>query len=32
MLAILGDIADLYIYDFGIFIELSPDEEAESNA
>lgn len=25
--SILGDIADLYIYDFGIFIELSPDEE-----
>jgi hypothetical protein len=25
--SILGDINDLYIYDFGIFIELSPDEE-----
>ena len=25
--SILGDISDLYIYDFGIFIELSPDEE-----
>jgi len=25
--SILGDIADLYIYDFGIFIEMSPDEE-----
>jgi len=25
--SILEDIADLYIYDFGIFIELSPDEE-----
>ena len=25
--SILNDIADLYIYDFGIFIELSPDEE-----
>tara|TARA_R110000851_G_scaffold180555_2_gene328213 strand:+ start:1833 stop:4268 length:2436 start_codon:yes stop_codon:yes gene_type:complete len=24
---ILGEISDLYIYDFGIFIELSPDEE-----
>ena len=24
---ILNDINDLYIYDFGIFIELSPDEE-----
>jgi len=23
----LGDINDLYIYDFGIFIEMSPDEE-----
>jgi len=25
--AILGDISDLYIYDFGIFIEVAPDEE-----
>jgi hypothetical protein len=25
--SILGDISNLYIYDFGIFIELSPDEE-----
>ena len=25
--SILNDIADLYIYDFGIFIELAPDEE-----
>jgi len=25
--SILGDIADLYIYDFGIFIEVAPDEE-----
>jgi hypothetical protein len=25
--SILSDISDLYIYDFGIFIELSPDEE-----
>jgi hypothetical protein len=25
--SILNDINDLYIYDFGIFIELSPDEE-----
>ena len=24
---ILGDISELYIYDFGVFIELSPDEE-----
>ena len=28
--SILGDIADLYIYDFGIFIELSPDEEQKA--
>ncbi len=26
-LRILNDIKDLYIYDFGIFIEVSPDEE-----
>ena len=25
--SILGDINDLYIYDFGIFIEMAPDEE-----
>jgi hypothetical protein len=25
--SILGDINELYIYDFGIFIEMSPDEE-----
>lgn len=25
--SILGDISDLYVYDFGIFIEVSPDEE-----
>jgi hypothetical protein len=25
--AILGDIRDLYLHDFGIFIEVSPDEE-----
>ena len=25
--SILGEISDLYIYDFGIFIELAPDEE-----
>ena len=28
--SILGDIAELYIYDFGIFIELSPDEEQKA--
>lgn len=28
--SILNDIKDLYIYDFGIFIELSPDEEQKS--
>jgi hypothetical protein len=26
-LAILGEIKDLYLFDFGIFIDLSPDEE-----
>lgn len=26
-ISILNDISDLYIYDFGIFIEVSPDEE-----
>ena len=25
--SILGDISELYIYDFGIFIEVAPDEE-----
>ena len=25
--SILGEISDLYIYDFGIFIDVSPDEE-----
>ena len=28
--SILGDISDLYIYDFGIFIEMSPDEEQKA--
>ena len=28
--SILNDIKDLYIYDFGIFIEISPDEEQKS--
>ena len=28
--SILDDINDLYIYDFGIFIEISPDEEQKS--
>jgi hypothetical protein len=28
--SILNDIKDLYIYDFGIFIELSPDEEQKA--
>jgi hypothetical protein len=28
--SILSDISDLYIYDFGIFIELSPDEEQKA--
>jgi hypothetical protein len=28
--SILGDISDLYIYDFGIFIEVSPDEEEKA--
>ena len=27
---ILSEISDLYIYDFGIFIELSPDEEQQA--
>ena len=29
-LAILEDIKELYIYDFGIFIELAPDEEQKA--
>lgn len=28
--SILGSISDLYIYDFGIFIEVSPDEEQKA--
>jgi hypothetical protein len=28
--SILKDIADLYIYDFGIFIEVAPDEEQKA--
>ena len=28
--SILDDIKDLYIYDFGIFIEISPDEEQKA--
>jgi hypothetical protein len=28
--SILNDISDLYVYDFGIFIEISPDEEQRS--
>mgnify|MGYP003143582040 FL=1 len=28
--SILNDIVDLYIYDFGIFIEISPDEEEKA--
>ena len=28
--SILNDIKDLYIYDFGIFIEISPDEEQKA--
>jgi len=28
--SILNDISDLYIYDFGIFIEISPDEEQKA--
>ena len=29
-LAILEDIKELYIYDFGVFIELAPDEEQKA--
>tara|TARA_R100000541_G_scaffold2021_4_gene7461 strand:- start:25072 stop:27507 length:2436 start_codon:yes stop_codon:yes gene_type:complete len=28
--SILGEISELYIYDFGIFIEVSPDEEQKA--
>ena len=28
--SILGEIGDLYLYDFGIFIEVSPDEEEKA--
>ena len=28
--SILNDISDLYIYDFGIFVEVSPDEEQKA--
>ena len=28
--SILGDISELYIYDFGIFVEVSPDEEQKA--
>jgi len=28
--SILNDISDLYIYDFGIFIEITPDEEEKA--
>lgn len=28
--SILTDISDLYIYDFGVFIEISPDEEQKA--
>jgi len=28
--SILGEISNLYIYDFGVFIELSPDEEQKA--
>jgi len=28
--SILGEISDLYIYDFGIFIEVAPDEEQKN--
>ena len=28
--SILNDISDLYIYDFGVFIEISPDEEQQA--
>jgi len=28
--SILNDISDLYVYDFGIFIEISPDEEQKA--
>ena len=28
--SILGEISDLYIYDFGVFIEITPDEEEKA--
>lgn len=28
--SILGEISELYLYDFGVFIELSPDEEQKA--
>ena len=28
--SILGEISDLYIYDFGVFIEIAPDEEEKA--
>ncbi len=28
--SILGEISDLYIYDFGVFIEVAPDEEQKA--
>ena len=28
--SILREISDLYIYDFGIFIEVAPDEEQKA--
>jgi hypothetical protein len=28
--SILSDISDLYLYDFGIFVEISPDEEQKA--
>ena len=30
MLVYLDQIKDLYIYDFGIFIEIAPDEEQKA--
>ena len=29
-MSILEEVKDLYIYDFGIFIEVSPDEEQKA--
>ena len=28
--SILNDISDLYIYDFGVFIDVAPDEEQKA--